>query len=425
MYRDAYQPADTRFTGAYRFAEGRLAVVTPLRTGRFRLRFQRGGQVRLLQMSKGDAFDVFDGFVPAETPVASGRFTRDANGNPNGLELSPGETAERVPLGERIAYFDSDELSLRGKLVLPDGAGPHPVVIFVHGSEDYSAVDFYYMPYFFAAHGIAAMVYDKRGTGASTGEYTQNFFDLANDATAAAAWASSQSEIDGRRINLLGFSQGGWIAPLAAKDIPGVRAVSIHYGVAVPVAREDRWGYVYELTKQGFGEDAIRKADEMNAILAQIIDDGDAEALSDLKKLIDEHQDSDWYKAIAGSDSILGMVAGTSMPSWVWRIFLWFQPPPSAPRTWDPAPTLAEFDIPQHWILAGEDSSAPTPESIAVLERLRSKGSPIDIRIFDGTEHGIVTYKQEESGKRTPTGYAKTYIDEALAWLKQKNDIAP
>ena len=422
--RDTYVPADSRFTGAYRFGDGRLAVVTPQRPGRFRLRFQNG-QVRLLILTEDDAFEVFEGFNDAKGVVTTGRFTRSASGNPNGLELATKETATRLPLIERVGRFDSNELSLRGKLVFPAGPGPHPVVVTVHGSEDYSAVDYYYMPYFLAAHGIAALAYDKRGTGESTGAYTQDFKALAKDASAAARWASSHAEVDAQRINLLGFSQGGWIAPLAAQDIPGLRAIGVHFGVAVSVAREDRWGYVYELTRRGFGRDAIQKADEINAVMARIIDERDPAAWSDLQRLVAEHQDQDWFKAIAGSDSILGIVASTSFPVWTWRIYFWFQPAPSAPRSWDPAPALAKVTVPQHWILAGEDSSAPTPESVAVLEDLRAKGAPIDLRVFPDTEHGIVTFEEDEAGQRTTTGYAATYFDEALAWFKDKNAIAP
>ena len=421
--RNTYEPADARFTGAYRFADGRLAVVTPTEPDQFRLRFQQEGKVQRLHLTDGDAFDSFRGFVASDKPAATGRFVRSDNGDLTGLELSSGATARRLSFAERIGRFDSKELSLRGKLVLPSGPGPHPLVVLVHGSESYSAVDYYYMPYILAAHGFAAVAYDKRGTGKSDGEYTQDFFALAADATAAAAWASSDPKVDAQRINLMGFSQGGWIAPIAAKTIPGMRGVSIHYGVAVSVTREDRWGYVYELKKQGFGEDEIRKADEINAVLGQIIDERRSEAWADLDRIVAKYKDSEWFKAVAGSDSILGRVAQTSLPSWMWRAYLSFVPPPSVPRTWDPKPTLAELDIPQHWILAGEDSSTPTPESVAVLEELRAAGKPIDIRIFADTEHGIVTFDQDESGKRTSTGYAKTYVDETLAWLKDKNGV--
>src|SRR6185503_10488045 len=55
----------------------------------------------------------------------------------------------------------SGELQLRGKLVLPDaatyGPGPYPTVVIVHGSESYSAVDYYYEPYLYAANGFAAL----------------------------------------------------------------------------------------------------------------------------------------------------------------------------------------------------------------------------------------------------------------------------
>lgn len=426
LYRggEAYEPADSQFTGAYRFSDRRLAVVTPSVPGRYRLRFF-DGSAYFLVLTAGDRFECYAGFAASDAPRTTGRFLKNDAGRTIGLEWTSGESASRLGFEERYGRFRGGDESLRGKLVLPAGDAPHPVVVLVHGSEDYSAFDYYYLPYFLAAHGFAAVAFDKRGTGESTGKYTQDFETLAGDVAAAAKWAADDAAVDEERINLLGLSQGGWIAPLAAKQIPGVRALSIHYGVAVSVARKDRWGYVYELTKQGFGDAEIAKADVLNAVMSRILKSRDPEAWSELAELRETYGETEWFKAIAGSDSIMGRVAETSMPVWVWRAYFWFQPTISEQWDWDPRSTVASLDVPQHWILAGEDSSVPTPETVAVLDTLRAEGKPVDIRVFEDTDHGIVTYTQDEAGIRTRTGYAPSYFSETVAWLVSKNFSGP
>ena len=61
-------------------------------------------------------------------------------------------------------------------------------------------------------------VYDKRGTGKSTGRFTVDFSELADDAIAAVAQA--RKLLPNVPVGLMGESQGGWIAPLAAARSP-------------------------------------------------------------------------------------------------------------------------------------------------------------------------------------------------------------
>lgn len=83
------------------------------------------------------------------------------------------------------AVFTNGEITLAGRLYLPLGAGPFPAVVFTHGSGpsgrdnpryDEEAREF-------VRSGIACLLYDKRGVGASTGDWrTASFEDLAGDA---------------------------------------------------------------------------------------------------------------------------------------------------------------------------------------------------------------------------------------------------
>lgn len=60
-----------------------------------------------------------------------------------------------------------------------------PIVVLLHGAEADSAVRSNSLQRRLPPAGVGAFVYDKRGTGSSTGEYTQDFQILARDAVAA------------------------------------------------------------------------------------------------------------------------------------------------------------------------------------------------------------------------------------------------
>ena len=90
---------------------------------------------------------------------------------------------------EKKVTFLSGNATLAGTLLIPITKGPHPAVVFVHGSGDQDRNGFVSLIRFvadhFARHGIATFTYDKRGVGGSTGNWaTQTLDDLAADALA-------------------------------------------------------------------------------------------------------------------------------------------------------------------------------------------------------------------------------------------------
>src|SRR5690606_13154984 len=96
-----------------------------------------------------------------------------------------GVAGERIAFDTRETRFAVQGATLAGRLVLPPGDAPVPVVVLVHGSERSSARDDYALQRLFPSAGIGAFVYDKRGTGASGGHYTHDYLVLATDAIAA------------------------------------------------------------------------------------------------------------------------------------------------------------------------------------------------------------------------------------------------
>ena len=134
-------------------------------------------------------------------------------------------TLAQAPLiHEEVVMFHNGEVTLGGTLLLPETPRPCPGVALVHGSGDDTRDDYRVFARYFAERGIATLIYDKRGVGASTGSWRAGTFtELAGDALAAVRLLAQRGDIDSRRIGLWGCSEGGWVAPLAASQSPDVR----------------------------------------------------------------------------------------------------------------------------------------------------------------------------------------------------------
>ena len=115
--------------------------------------------------------------------------------------------------------FQNGDVILAGTLTTPDLAGPYPLVIAghtsAHGVREFGV--YQHLADTLSVSGISVFIFDRRGSGDSTGNFeTATFFDLAADMQAAIDIFKLRSDIDSNQIGLWGMSQGGWIAPLAA-----------------------------------------------------------------------------------------------------------------------------------------------------------------------------------------------------------------
>ena len=89
--------------------------------------------------------------------------------------------SEKRGTSEETVHFASGDISLAGTLVLPEGSQPSPAVVLVHGSGPQKRDLF--TAQWFAAEGIAALAYDKRGVGESGGDFRKvPFMELSDDA---------------------------------------------------------------------------------------------------------------------------------------------------------------------------------------------------------------------------------------------------
>lgn len=154
-----------------------------------------------------------------------------------GMFLIPGATPWQRPqyskpssFHERAVTVGDDEWKLPGTLTLPNGSGPFPGVVLVHGSgpsdEDETVGGtkvFKDLAEGLASRGIAVLRYEKRTSKYATKirglkDFTINE-ETVDDAVRALALLRKQPEINPQKVYLLGHSLGGYIAPrIAAED---------------------------------------------------------------------------------------------------------------------------------------------------------------------------------------------------------------
>jgi uncharacterized protein len=157
----------------------------------------------------------------------------------------PQEPAAPLPYRAEQVTFDNpkaNSVKLAGTLTLPEGKGPFPAVVLMSGSgpQDRDEALMGHKPFLVLADhltraGIAVLRYDDRGVGESTGKFAiATHFEFASDGNAAFNYLKSRPEVDGKRIGLLGHSEGSVYAPYIAKDSPDVAFVVLFAGVGVP-----------------------------------------------------------------------------------------------------------------------------------------------------------------------------------------------
>ena len=321
-----------------------------------------------------------------------------------GTIVFAGARGKRIPLKVTDTSFEGAGVKLAGRLVMPKGKARVPIVVLVHGSENFSARDFYSLQRQFPAEGIGVFVYDKRGTGASGGTYTQNYLLLADDAIAAVNEAKRLAGARAGRIGYQGGSQGGWVAPLAAKISP-VDFVIVGFGLAVSPLEEDREAVTLDLTDHGFGKDAIAKAQEITDAIAAIIVSGFRDGYKQFDAVKAKYAHEPWFKYVHGDITFFFLQTPEAKLREQGSVIL-----AGVPANHDPMPVLRNLDTQQLWILGADDHDAPSAETARRLRSLQAQGKPITLAIFPHAEHGIYEYETEADGTRVDTRNPEGYF---------------
>ena len=152
------------------------------------------------------------------------------------------EPKHPLPYAEEQVSFPGGQegIRFRGTLTAPRWPGPHPAVVLITGPgcQDRDATmgdarPFLVLADYLTRRGVVVLRYDDRGFKGTQGNVLDaTSDDFASDALAAIAFISNRREVDAARTGLIGHSEGGMVAMIAASRSPAVKFVVSLAGLA-------------------------------------------------------------------------------------------------------------------------------------------------------------------------------------------------
>ena len=235
--------------------------------------------------------------------------------------------------------FQSRGITLSGIIVIP--AKAVAAVVLVDGAGQ--TLRKTGMAQVLANQGIAALTYDKRGVGKSGGVYAgpevhtsnaspENLDLLAADATAAVDVLSHKIARHPVPIGLIGFSQGGWIAPLAATRSARVKFMVFWSGPVVTTRESVRFEFLTGHNPEFW----------------------------------DHHTEAEVREHLSSDPGRFELVDT------------------------DPVESLRKLSIPGLWLFGGRDVNVLTGLSIERLRALAASGKPFEYELFPEAGHQLV-----------------------------------
>ena len=388
------QPGDA--PGRYRasFSSNRLRVAgIPFAPA------EREGCCLIRLTLRGDATTyVFQGTIAGDS--ITGTFTEA--GAPGTFSLRRGPMSGSAMREEEV-QFSNGAVRLSGSLVLPSSAPPYPAVVMVHGSGAEGRWANRFLAHRFAHAGVAALIFDKRGVGQSSGDWqSAGFEDLAADAAGGVAMLRARRDIRSRSIGLFGHSQGGTILPLVAEAAGGVAFLVASAASGVATDSAERFSL---RNAAGFStlepEQAARANEYVETVVAVAYGGAPRNRLDSLAAAL---AGEPWYFALPAPGSFY----------------------------WAFSRRIAGYDPRRHWmqvqapvilLYGAGDQRVPVEASVqAVRDALAAAHrAPPTVCVYPGADH---TQRVRRAGDVWPRS-APGYPEDLIAWVRSAAGLAP
>ncbi|HWR27966.1 MAG TPA: prolyl oligopeptidase family serine peptidase [Candidatus Thermoplasmatota archaeon] len=304
------------------------------------------------------------------------------------FDYSPPSYVDQLAFTEQNVSFGSEPWKLPATLTIPNGAGPFPAVLLVHGSgpndrdETYGPnKPFKDIALGLASRGIVVLRYEKR-----TKQYPKEFAKLQNftvqdetiaDAEAGVNFLYASSIVDHSKIFVLGHSLGGMLAPRIALQNNHIKGLIIMAGPTRHL------------------EDLIL---EQSRYLANQSGLNQSAKLAELERLVIKVKNLDMNQ----SEFILGA------PKSYWVDLV----------TYDPVETAQLLDIPL-LILQGDRDYQVTMTDFVRWNETFNKNSSVTLKIYPSLNHFFI------AGTGVPTNaeylieghVAEAVISDIASWI--------
>jgi len=305
---------------------------------------------------------------------------------------------------ENIAFLNKDIL-LNGTLYKPDSTGPFPVVIVAHTSaaatRDFGV--YQHLAHLLSTSGVSVFLFDRRGSGASTGNFEMaSFEDLASDLLAAIHCLNLRHDIQPQKIGLWGMSQGGWIAPLTAVKTTAVAFVIAISAVGVSPAEQMNYSAEFGLQEEGFSKQAIRQM----LTLRNLVDEyyrGNV-TRNEVQEELDRFHNEAWFSLAYLDDTL---PEDPSSDKWYYII------------DFDPLPVIQKVNVPVLLLYGERDPWVPINRSINIWKA----NCPNDVTTYQIKDANHFMVSITHSGIRGEDGpLVKEYETLLTQWMRQQVD---
>jgi dienelactone hydrolase len=298
-----------------------------------------------------------------------------------------------------VTFRDGD-VALSGSLFLPSGRGPHPAVVALHPAggptRDFPA--FRHLASALPAAGVAVLLFDRRGSSQSTGEFrTASFDDLARDGVAAISYLRQRHDIDPARIGIWGMSQGAWLAILAAAQSSDIAFVVSVSGPGVGPAKQMDYAATYALRASGQSQEIVDRA------------------------LAAREAVNAYFRGRTSHDEAQRAIAGIRDEPWFDQVFI-APDLPDDPREskwfremdYDPMLALARVRVPIAFFFGDIDPWVPVDDSIARIKEATRRNPQVAIWRIAGANHYMAT-----GGGDATTPTSAVYVERLVKWLSE------
>ncbi len=370
------------YYGAYEVEPNYVVSIFDYSGSNLRFIDYRTGQQSTLYPVARDVFVSGPGQTMAYPHAYTFRFFRDAGGRLSGLSWVETK-GEREHIGQRISFVEvpltcgHDSLTLAGTLILPKGSGKHPAIVITPGDFGSSRDQLRGYAIQFVRLGIAALVFDSRGAGGSTGPLaSSSFVELADDVVAWVDLLRKRSDIDPTKVGVFGFSNSAWSVTLAAARSKNVSFLISQSMSALHPWQQERYRAETQVRLAGYPEDVVLKAVGVMDRKFEVARTG--QGWDSLQTILDAYARERWLPY-------------TNPPRNLDRLRAYWD----RSFSYDPAPALDKVTCPTLFIYGGVDSNVPVEASVAIIKRtMKTSGNKdVEIKVFDKGRHDLIEGK--------------------------------
>ena len=331
----------------------------------------------------------------------------------------PWQTPGTPAILTQPVVFENAGAVLRGTLYRPAASRPVPAVVAFHsaGVGTAGAALFAHLRQGLPQMGVAVLLYDRRGEGASTGKADVSYETLADDGIAGARAIARLPGIDGRRIGYWGLSQGGWLAVFAAaRDPLAAFAISVSAPLVTPEQQMD-FAMANRLLVNGYPQ-------------------SDVDAMLAARKAWTGYLRGDVPRATA-----VAALAAIDRKPWFDLMYmpsskeLTTDPETSSWRTQmddNPLAALARVKAPVLFVYGGSDPWIPVAQTIERLGLLARSNPSVEYAVIAGADHAM-RFVPKETMDVSPAALqrdvpeASAYYMLLASWLTRQlqQNVAP